>query len=371
MLGTLSPIQLCNRLYSRKAAKFAHNCIVSTAGSRGSGKTTLTTALRTLSAEQLNLPPAQVINSGTGNSVFSRYQTNDTRIVHIDADSVPPKNLLTGSFGTDIGLLVIDGSKGLDAQTKDHITVLACQGIQEFIVYLNKSDLSDDEQLRELMIDEIKEFFRSQNLNLTDDSFVHGSALNAIGEASNDRQSVIDVLQLIDAKCKNIPRDEQMKGPALFSIKRSHSKANRGTEVTGFMRQGVLRKGDIVQICGYDRLFKTKILEIESFGEQLDCVHPGLSAALLLQSIKRDDIERGMAIYHPDHNQIEITDHFRAELRCTPEVGKNLPALIDDLTLQMFARTFDVRTIIKVENEEKKLLPGQTGTVNFKVCLSG
>lgn len=364
-------LKLCNRLHSTKALKFAHNCIVSTVGSQSSGKTTLTTALRTVSAERLNSTPDPIINSGTGNSVFSRYQADDTRVVHIDADSVPSKNLFTGSFGTDIGLLVVDASKGLDAQAKEHIAVLAYQGIEHFIVYLNKSDLNNDEQLRELMVDEIRDFFGKLELNLQNDSIVHGSALNAIesGQASQDKQSVIDVLKLIGTKCKNISRDEQMQGPALFSIKRSHSKANKGTEVTGFMRRGVLKKGDTVNICGYDRLFKTKILEIESFKEQLDCIHPGLSAALLLKSIKREDVCRGMAIYHPDNNNVEITDHFRAQMHYLPQVTGS-PNLVDDLTLQMFARTFDVRTIIKVENERKELSPGESGIVKFKVWFS-
>lgn len=364
-----SQLKLGSRLYASQA-KYTHNCIVSTVGSQSSGKTTLTDALRTISAEQQNSSPEPVINSGTGNSVFSRYQTDSTRIVHIDADAMPPKNLLTGSFGTDIGLLVVDASKGLDDQAKEHIVVLAYQGIRDFIVYLNKSDLNDDAQLRGLMIDEIKEFFAKFDLNLSDDSIVHGSALNAVesGDSQADRQSVINVLKLIETKCKSISREEQMKGPALFSIKRSHSKANKGVEVTGFMNRGVLRKGDTVNICGYDRLFKTKVLEIESFKEQLDCVHPGLSTALLLKSIKREDVYRGMAIYHPDNNNIQISDHFRAKIHYLPHVQKGASILVDDMTLQLFARTFDIRTIIKVENEQKTLSPGETGTVKFKVC---
>ena len=367
LLNIKNPLKLCNRLYANNQIKFNRYCIISTAGSQCSGKTTLTEALRQVNAEQLNLNLPSAINSGAQNSVFYSYYVDDTRITHIDTDSIPPKNLLTSSFGTDIGLIVIDASKGLDYQTKEHILLFECHNVNDFIVFLNKTDLNEDDQLKELMIDEIKCFFKQRNLNLTDDSIICGSALNASNNQAA-KQSIIDVLKLIEMKSKQIKRDEQLKEPALFSIKRSHSKLNKGTEVTGFMRQGLIKKGDIVNICGFDRLFKTRIQEIESFKEQLDHVQPGISAALLLKSIKREDINRGMLIMHPGNNNIHITDHFKAKFNFfSKDEQKNDYNLKDDTTLQIFARTFDLRTIIKIENDEKELKPGESGTVTFKV----
>lgn len=279
-----SQIKLCNRLYSIKNLKTKldhhHNCIVSTFGSKDSGKTTLTEALKRTSSQEFKFQLSKDIDSGAGNAVFSRYYVDDTKVVHVDVDSTPFKNLLTSSYGADIGLVVVDVSKGLDNQAKEQIIFLRLHGIEHFIVYLNKSDLTTDNDLKELVTDEIKSFFKKFKLNLDDESIVNGSALNVLNQTNSsqiesDRQSIINVLKLIETKTKSINRDEQISKPALFAIKRSHTKVNKGTEVTGSIRQGMIKKGEIINICGHDRLFKTKVQEIESFGEQLDCVQPG------------------------------------------------------------------------------------------------
>lgn len=364
------------RLYCKKIEKKVKNhCIVSTVGAQSSGKSTLTECLRKVSSEDFHFKLDPIINSGTNNAVYSRYLVDDTQIVHIDVDSTPPKNLMTSNYATDIGIVVVDSSKGLTNETKEHIIFLEFHGIKQYIVYLNKSDLNEDEELRELITDEIKSFFKQRNLTLEDDSIVYGSALNVLkqsdgkSEENKDRDSIQRVLNLIEMKSKKLPREEQLKKPALFSIKRSHTKLNKGTEVTGYMRQGQLKKGDIVNVCGYDRMFKTKIQEIESFNEPLDSVEPGVSAALQLKSIKREDIQRGMVVIHPDNKTIEITDHFKASLYLfkKEELSNSFKNLTDDLTFQIFARTFDVRTIVKLDGDQKQVVPGEKGLATFKV----
>ena len=375
---------VATRLYASKIAKqpIKNDCIVSVVGAQSSGKTTLTEAMKKTSAERLNLPFEESIKSGSSDAVYNRFYSGDTRIVQIDVDSIPPKNLMNSAYAADVGLVVVDLANGLTNQTKEHIIILAFHGIKDFIVYLNKTDLNDDDEMRELMIDELKNYFQQRGLHLSDDSIVVGSALNVLKSPSiesadekstnKDQQSIVDVLNQIELKTKHLPRDEQLKKPALFSVKRSHLKQNKGVEVTGYMRQGVLKKGDIVNIYGYDRTFKTKIQEIESFKEQLDSVQPGVSAALLLKSVKKSDIQRGMAIVHSDNSELAITDHFKANLYLfkNDEIMNPFSELMDDATLQLFARTFDVKTIIKVENERRCLLPGETAPVLFKVCFS-
>jgi len=352
---------------------------VGTIGHVDHGKTTLTAAITKILAEtggatytsydQIDKAPEEKARGITINTAHVEYQTENRHYAHVDcpghADYV--KNMITGAAQMDGAILVVSAADGPMPQTREHILLARQVGVPAIVVYLNKVDQVDDEELLELVELEVRELLSQYEFPGDDIPIVKGSALYALegrGDEKLGKQSVLELMAAVDSY---IPQPQRaMDRPFLMPIEDVFSISGRGTVVTGRVERGIINVGEEVEIVGIKDTQKTVCTGVEMFRKLLDRGEPGDNVGILLRGVKRDDVERGQVLCKPG----SITPHtrFNAETYVlTKEEGGRHTPFFSNYRPQFFFRTTDVTGTIELPDGTEMVMPGDN--VTMKVNL--
>ena len=351
---------------------------VGTIGHVDHGKTTLTAALTMVCAaarggeirefDQIDNAPEEKARGITIATAHVEYESDERHYAHVDcpghADYV--KNMITGAAQMDGAVLVVSAADGPMPQTREHILLSRQVGVPRIVVYMNKADMVDDEELIELVEMEVRELLDQYDFPGDDTPIVIGSALKALeGEDSEyGTQSINSLLQSLD---DYIPQPERpVDQPFLMPIEDVFSIAGRGTVVTGRIARGIVKVGDEVEIVGIKETQQTTCTGVEMFRKLLDEGRAGENVGVLLRGIKRDEVERGQVLAVPR----SITPHteFDAEVYVLSkdEGGRHTP-FFKGYRPQFFFETTDVTGTVELPKDVEMVMPGDN--VNMAVQL--
>ena len=352
--------------------KFARNkphVNVGTIGHVDHGKTTLTAALTKVCAEarggefkaydQIDNAPEERARGITIATAHVEYESDARHYAHVDcpghADYV--KNMITGAAQMDGAILVVSAADGPMPQTREHILLARQVGVPYILVYLNKADQVDDEELLELVEMEVRELLSSYDFPGDDTPIVTGSALKAL-EGDESPIGVPSILKLIDEMDAYIPEPQRdTDKPFLLPIEDVFSISGRGTVVTGRVERGIVKVGEEVEIVGIHDTTKTTCTGVEMFRKLLDEGRAGDNVGVLLRGTKRDDVERGQVLAHPG----TITPHtkFEAEvyILSKEEGGRHTP-FFKGYRPQFYFRTTDVTGACELPEGVEMVMPG-------------
>jgi elongation factor Tu len=342
------------------------------------GKTTLTAAMtRVLSAkfggdvksfDQIDNAPEERARGITIATAHVEYETAGRHYAHVDcpghADYV--KNMITGAAQMDGAVLVVSAADGPMPQTREHILLARQVGVPYIVVYLNKCDMVDDEELLELVEMEVRELLDKYEFPGDDTPVIRGSALKALeGEKSELGEESIE--KLAEALDSYIPEPERaIDGAFLMPIEDVFSISGRGTVATGRVDRGKVKVGEEVEIVGIKETTKTTCTGVEMFRKLLDAGEAGDNIGVLLRGVKRDDIERGQVLAKP--GSITPHTHFEAEVYVLSkeEGGRHTP-FFRGYRPQFYFRTTDVTGEVTLPDGVEMVMPGDN--IQMKVNL--
>ena len=349
---------------------------VGTIGHVDHGKTTLTAAITTVLAEKLggeakaydeiDAAPEEKERGITISTAHVEYETEGRHYAHVDcpghADYV--KNMITGAAQMDGGILVVSAADGPMPQTREHILLARQVGVPALVVFLNKTDQVDDEELLELVEMEVRELLSMYEYPGDDIPVVKGSALKALG---GDEEHKANIMKLMDAVDSYIPLpDRPVDLDFLMPIEDVFSIEGRGTVATGRIERGIIQKMGEVEVVGIRDTQKTIITDIEMFRKLLDEGRAGDNVGLLVRGLKKDDLERGQCIVKP--GSVSPHTKFTAEVYVLSkdEGGRHTP-FFANYRPQFYFRTTDVTGSISLPDGVEMVMPGDN--VNMTVEL--
>ena len=362
-------------------AKFERNkphCNVGTIGHVDHGKTTLTAAITKVLAEagfgeavdfaNIDKAPEERERGITISTAHVEYETANRHYAHVDcpghADYV--KNMITGAAQMDGAILVVNAADGPMPQTREHILLARQVGVPALVVFMNKVDQVDDEELLELVEMEIRELLSEYDFPGDDIPIVSGSALAAL-EGRDDNIGKEKILELMQAVDDYIPQPERaIDGAFLMPVEDVFSISGRGTVVTGRVERGIVKVGEEIEIVGIRATKKTTVTGVEMFRKLLDEGRAGDNIGALLRGVARDDVERGQVLAHPG----TITPHtkFTAETYIlTKEEGGRHTPFFANYRPQFYFRTTDVTGTVELPEGTEMVMPGDN--VNLTVEL--
>ncbi len=350
---------------------------VGTIGHVDHGKTTLTAAITKVMAathggeikefDQIDNAPEERERGITIATAHVEYESGKRHYAHVDcpghADYV--KNMITGAAQMDGAVLVVSAADGPMPQTREHILLARQVGVPYIVVYLNKADMVDDEELLELVEMEVRELLDSYQFPGDDTPIVTGSALKSLEGDEGDYGSK-SIMQLVDAMDSYIPEPERdVDQPYLMPIEDVFSISGRGTVVTGRVERGKLKVGEEVEIVGIKETVKTTCTGVEMFRKLLDEGVAGDNVGILLRGVKREDVERGQVLAKPG----SITPHtkFEAEVYVLSkdEGGRHTP-FFGGYRPQFYFRTTDITGSVDLPEGVEMVMPGD----NVKMTVS-
>ena len=352
-----------------KFSRTKPHCNIGTIGHVDHGKTTLTAAITKVLAEQgkasftaydqIDKAPEEKARGITINTAHVEYETENRHYAHVDcpghADYV--KNMITGAAQMDGAILVVSAADGPMPQTREHILLARQVGVPAIVVFLNKVDMVDDEELLELVELEVRELLSKYGFPGDDIPIIKGSGLAAL-EGRDDAVGKERVLELMAAVDAYIPQPERAVDlPFLMPIEDVFSISGRGTVVTGRVERGVVKVGEEVEIVGIKPTVKTTCTGVEMFRKLLDQGQAGDNVGILLRGTKRDDVERGQVLCKPG----SITPHtkFKGEVYIlTKEEGGRHTPFFSNYRPQFYFRTTDVTGSIKLPEGTEMVMPG-------------
>ncbi len=352
---------------------------VGTIGHVDHGKTTLTAALlHVLSLKGLaekrdvgdiDNAPEERERGITIATAHCEYESEARHYAHVDcpghADYI--KNMITGAAQMDGAILVVSATDGPMPQTREHILLARQVGVPEIVVFINKVDMVDDEELVELVEEEVRELLTKYEFDGEGATIVRGSALKALDATSADDEAakpILDLVAALDAKIPDPVRDTEK--PFLLPIEDIFSIEGRGTVVTGRIERGVLNLNDEVEIVGIRDTQKTVVTGIEMFNKQLDRGEAGDNAGILIRGIKKEDVERGQVLAQP--GSINPHTEFEGEIYIlTKEEGGRHTPFFKGYKPQFYIRTTDVTGDVTLPEGTEMVMPGDT--VSLKVKL--
>jgi len=345
------------------------HCNIGTIGHVDHGKTSLTAAITKVLAEaggadfqaydQIDKAPEEKARGITISTAHVEYETEARHYAHVDcpghADYV--KNMITGAAQMDGAILVVSAADGPMPQTREHILLARQVGVPALVVFLNKVDQVDDEELLELVEMEVRELLSSYDFPGDDIPIIKGSALAAL-EDSNKETGHDAVLELMAAVDEYIPQPERpIDRPFLMPIEDVFSISGRGTVVTGRVEQGVVKVGEEIAIIGLRDTQKTTVTGVEMFRKLLDQGQAGDNVGCLLRGIGREDVERGQVLAHPG----SITPHTKFECECyvlTKDEGGRHTPFFSNYRPQFYFRTTDVTGTVELPEGTEMVMPG-------------
>ncbi|WMY94877.1 MAG: elongation factor Tu [Arsenophonus sp.] len=349
---------------------------VGTIGHVDHGKTTLTAAISTVLAkkyggnarafDQIDNAPEEKARGITISTSHVEYDTAKRHYAHVDcpghADYV--KNMITGAAQMDGAILVVAATDGPMPQTREHILLARQVGVPYIVVFLNKCDMVDDEELLELVEMEVRELLSQYDFPGDDTPIIKGSALKALEGDPDWEEKIIDLANALD---DYIPEPERaINKPFLLPIEDVFSISGRGTVVTGRVERGVIKVGEEVEIIGIKETTKTICTGVEMFRKLLDEGRAGENIGVLLRGTKREDVERGQVLAKP--NSINPHTQFESEvyILSKDEGGRHTP-FFKGYRPQFYFRTTDVTGTIELPEGVEMVMPGDS--INMKVTL--
>ena len=363
-----------------KFARTKPHVNVGTIGHVDHGKTTLTAAITTVLSEvggakkmdydTIDSAPEEKERGITINTAHVEYETAARHYAHVDcpghADYV--KNMVTGAAQMDGAILVVAATDGPMPQTREHILLARQVGVPNIVVFMNKADLVDDEEMLELVEMEVRELLSQYDYNGDDASIIIGSALKALeGDAEGKKQ----IQQLMDAVDKDIPEPERLVDqPFLMPVEDVFSITGRGTVATGRIERGIINVGDSVEILGMQatdvKPLTSTITGVEMFRKLLDRGEAGDNAGLLLRGIDKEAIKRGMVICKP--GSVKPHSHFKCEVYVlSKEEGGRHKPFFNGYRPQFYFRTTDVTGDITLPDNVEMVMPGDNVTLEVKL----
>ena len=352
--------------------KFERNkphCNIGTIGHVDHGKTTLTAAITKVLAESggaefqayadIDKAPEEKERGITISTAHVEYETENRHYAHVDcpghADYV--KNMITGAAQMDGAILVVSAADGPMPQTREHILLARQVGVPALVVYMNKVDQVDDEELLELVEMEIRELLTSYDFPGDDIPIVVGTALGALegGDAKTGQESIMKLMAAVD---EYIPQPDRPKDqPFLMPIEDVFSISGRGTVVTGRIERGVVKVGEEIEIIGIKDTEKTTCTGVEMFRKLLDEGEAGDNVGVLLRGTKREEVERGQVLAKPS----SITPHTKFKCECyilTKDEGGRHTPFFSNYRPQFYFRTTDVTGTIELPSGTEMVMPG-------------
>jgi len=343
---------------------------VGTIGHIDHGKTTLTAAITKLNGmkgkadfvpfDQIDKAPEEKERGITIATAHVEYETDNRHYAHVDcpghADYI--KNMITGAAQMDGAILVVGADDGPMPQTREHILLARQVGVPRIVVFLNKCDMVDDEELIELVELELRELLDAYEFPGDDTPIIQGSALKALETDDVDSAEAKPIFELMDAIDSFIPEPERdIDKPFLMPIEDVFSISGRGTVVTGRVERGIIHVGDNVELIGIRPTQKTVCTGVEMFRKLLDEGQAGDNIGVLLRGTKRDEVERGQVVAVPG----SITPHtkFKAEVYVLSkeEGGRHTP-FFNGYRPQFYFRTTDVTGIVTLPENVEMVMPG-------------
>jgi len=346
---------------------------IGTIGHVDHGKTTLTAAItKYLSLKgqasfedyaNIDKAPEERERGITINTAHVEYETDARHYAHVDcpghADYV--KNMITGAAQMDGAILVIASTDGPMAQTKEHLLLARQVGVPYIVVFMNKTDLVDDEELLELVEMEIRETLDKYEFPGDDTPIIKGSAFQALDSDSKDPADAVyaPIAELMDAVDSYIPTPERKADlPFLMPIEDTMTISGRGTVVTGRVERGQLNAGDEVEIVGLtDELRKVVVTSMEMFRKTLDYCEAGDNVGALLRGVARDEIERGQVLAKPGSIKPHTKFHGQVYILTKEEGGRHTP-FFNNYRPQFYFRTTDVTGVITLPAGTEMCMPG-------------
>jgi elongation factor Tu len=355
------------------------HCNIGTIGHVDHGKTTLTAAITKVLAENggaefsdyaaIDKAPEERERGITINTSHVEYETDARHYAHVDcpghADYV--KNMITGAAQMDGGILVVNAADGPMPQTREHILLARQVGVPALVVFLNKVDQVDDEEMLELVELEVRELLNEYEFPGDDIPIIAGSALSALEGRDADtigRKAILELMAAVDA---NIPTPNRPKDqPFLMPIEDVFSISGRGTVVTGRIETGIVKVGEEIDIVGIRDTQKTTVTGVEMFRKLLDSGEAGDNVGALLRGVAREDVERGQVLAHVG----TITPHTKFECEAyilTKDEGGRHTPFFGNYRPQFYFRTTDVTGAVELPEGTEMVMPGDN--VTFKVEL--
>jgi elongation factor Tu len=352
---------------------------VGTIGHIDHGKTTLTAAITKHLAkkgmaefvpfDEIDKAPEEKERGITIATAHVEYETDNRHYAHVDcpghADYI--KNMITGAAQMDGAILVVGADDGPMPQTREHILLARQVGVPYIVVFLNKVDMVDDEELIELVELELRELLSKYEFPGDDIPIIQGSALKALETddfESDDARCVFELMEAVDSYIPEPVRD--VDKPFLMPIEDVFSISGRGTVVTGRLERGIIKVGDDVEIVGIRPTHKTVCTGVEMFRKTLDEGQAGDNIGVLLRGVKRDDVERGQVVAHP----ASITPHrkFKAEAYVLKkeEGGRHTP-FFNGYRPQFYFRTTDVTGVVTLPEGVEMVMPGDNVSMSVEL----
>ena len=345
---------------------------IGTVGHVDHGKTTLTAAITKVLGFQgmaefreygdIDAAPEERERGITIATAHIEYETEARHYAHVDcpghADYV--KNMITGAAQMDGAILVVSAADGPMPQTREHILLARQVNVPYLVVYLNKVDQVDDEELLDLVEMEVRELLSSYDFPGDDIPLIKGSALQAMESSATDANDAVyaSIKELMDAVDSYIPEPERdLDKPFLMSVEDVFTISGRGTVATGRIERGIVNTGEEVEITGIKETQKTTVTGVEMFRKTLDEGRAGDNVGLLLRGVKREDIERGQVICKPG----SITPHteFKAQVYVlTKDEGGRHTPFFNNYRPQFYFRTTDVTGVLNLPDNVEMVMPG-------------
>ena len=349
---------------------------IGTIGHVDHGKTTLTAAITNVLAktgmaqatayDQIDGAPEEKERGITINTAHVEYQTAGRHYAHVDcpghADYV--KNMITGAAQMDGAILVVAASDGPMPQTREHILLARQVGVPRIVVFLNKCDMVDDEELVDLVEMEVRELLSEYGFDGDNAPVIRGSALKAL---EGDEKYVGAIQELMDAVDEYIPDPvRETDKPFLMSVEDVMTITGRGTVATGRVERGEVKLGEEVEIVGIHETQKTVVTGLEMFRKQLDVAQAGDNIGALLRGINRDQIQRGQVLAKP--GTVHPHTKFKAQVYVLSkeEGGRHTP-FVSNYRPQFYFRTTDVTGVITLPEGTEMVMPGDNVEMNVEL----
>ena len=351
---------------------------IGTIGHVDHGKTTLTAAISKVlhekgfgseevkSFDQIDNAPEEKERGITINTAHIEYETEKRHYAHVDcpghADYV--KNMVTGAAQMDGAIIVVAATDGPMPQTREHILLARQVNVPRLVVFLNKCDMVDDEEMFELVEMEMRDLLASYDYDGDNTPIIRGSALGALNGEPQWVEKVMELMNAVDEWIPLPPRD--IDKPFLMPVEDIFSITGRGTVATGRIETGIVKVGDEVQIMGLGAELKSTVTGVEMFRKLLDQGEAGDNVGLLLRGIDKDEVKRGMVICHP--GLVHPHDHFKAQIYVLKkeEGGRHTP-FKNHYRPQFYIRTLDVTGEITLPEGIEMVMPGDH--VSIEVTL--
>ena len=348
---------------------------IGTIGHVDHGKTTLTAAITKVLADaglseaksfdQIDNAPEEKERGITINTAHVEYETAKRHYAHVDcpghADYV--KNMVTGAAQMDGAIIVVAATDGPMPQTREHILLARQVNVPRLVVFLNKCDLVEDEEMLELVEMDMQDLLGQYEFE-EDTPIIRGTALGALNGDAKGVESVMNLMNAVDEWIQEPPRDRDK--PFLMPVEDVFSITGRGTVATGRVETGIVKVGDEVQILGLGEDKKSVVTGVEMFRKLLDQGEAGDNVGLLLRGVDKDEIKRGMVLAHP--GQVKPHDHFKAEVYILKkeEGGRHTP-FMRHYRPQFYIRTLDVTGEINLPEGVDMVMPGDNVTIDVKL----